>query len=82
METGLERLLRDPKKWLGQGRVGLVANATTIDSTLRHGADLLFAHPDVRLVRLFGPEHGIRGAAQDMIINENTTMMFSSLECA
>ncbi|MBI5507353.1 MAG: DUF1343 domain-containing protein [Deltaproteobacteria bacterium] len=47
--------------------MGLVANASTVDASLRHAAPLLAAHPDVRLVRLFGPEHGLYGVAQDMI---------------
>ncbi len=67
MRTGLERLLDDPKRWLGQARVGLVANPTTIDRRFNHAADLLQAHPDVNLRLLFGPEHGIRGAVQDMV---------------
>ncbi len=67
MRTGLERLLDDPRHWLGRARIGLAANATTIDSRLRHAADLLHKHPDVDLRLLFGPEHGIRGAAQDMV---------------
>jgi uncharacterized protein YbbC (DUF1343 family) len=67
MRTGLERLLDDPRPVLGKGRVGLIANPTTVDCALRHAADLLFAHPDVSLRKLFGPEHGVRGAAQDMV---------------
>lgn len=67
MRTGLERLLDDPKRWLGRARVGLVANPTTIDRRLNHGVDLLHAHADVNLRLLLGPEHGIRGAAQDMV---------------
>jgi len=67
MRTGLERLLADPKTFLGDAEVGLVGNPTTVDSHLSHAVDLLYAHPDVHLVRLFGPEHGLRGAAQDMI---------------
>jgi uncharacterized protein YbbC (DUF1343 family) len=67
MQTGLERLLAEPRRWLGNGRVGLVANPTTVDRHFRHAIDLLHAHADVNLVLLFGPEHGIRGAAQDMI---------------
>jgi uncharacterized protein YbbC (DUF1343 family) len=66
VRTGLERLLENPRRILGKGRVGLVANPTTVDRSLRHAADLLHAHPDVDLRILFGPEHGIRGAAQDM----------------
>jgi uncharacterized protein YbbC (DUF1343 family) len=67
MQTGLERLLADPRPWLGGGRVGLVANPTTVDRRFRHAIDLLAVHPQIDLVLLFGPEHGIRGAAQDMI---------------
>ncbi len=67
MRTGLERFLDDPKRWLGRARVGLVANATTVDRRLTHAVDLLYSHPDVDLRLLFGPEHGIRGAAQDMV---------------
>ena len=64
---GLERLLADPKPWLGKARVALIANPTTVDRNLRHAADLLHAHPEVDLRLLFGPEHGLRGSAQDMI---------------
>jgi uncharacterized protein YbbC (DUF1343 family) len=67
MRTGLECLLENPRRWLGRRRVGLVANPTTVDSELRHGADLMRAHPEIDLRLLFGPEHGIRGSAQDMI---------------
>jgi uncharacterized protein YbbC (DUF1343 family) len=67
LKTGLERLLANPRRWLGDARVGLVANPTTVDPRFRHAIDLLHAHPDVNLSLLFGPEHGIRGAAQDMI---------------
>ena len=67
MWTGLERLLENPKRWLGKARVGLVANPTTVDRQLTHGADLMHRHPDIDLRLLFGPEHGIRGATQDMV---------------
>ncbi len=66
MRTGLDRLLEEPKRWLGKPRVGLLANPTTVDSNLDHGVDLLHRHPDVDLRLLFGPEHGIRATAQDM----------------
>ena len=67
MQTGLERFLTQPKGWIGDARIGLLANPTSIDRRFRHAIDLLHSHPDVNLVLLFGPEHGIRGAAQDMI---------------
>jgi len=67
MRTGLEKLLDDPRRWLGKARVGLVTNPTGVDRHLRHTIDLLHGHPDVDLRLLFGPEHGIRATAQDMI---------------
>ena len=65
MKIGLERLLENPN--LGAARVGLIANPTAIDHGLNHAIDLLHEHPDVNLVKLFGPEHGIRATAQDML---------------
>ena len=67
MKTGLDLLLEDPRRTLGDARVGLVANATTVDQRLRHASLLLKAAPQVRLTSLFGPEHGLYGVAQDMI---------------
>ncbi len=65
--TGLERVLSDREGALAGKRVGLIANPTTVDTHLRHAVDLLAAHPKVDLRVLFGPEHGLRGDAQDMI---------------
>jgi len=67
MRAGLEKLLENPKRWLGKARVGLVTNPTGVDRHLRHAIDLLHGHPDANLRLLFGPEHGIRATAQDMI---------------
>ena len=67
MRTGLETFLDEPERWLGKARVGLVCNSTTVDRHLTHGADLLYGRGNVDLCLLFGPEHGIRGSAQDMI---------------
>jgi uncharacterized protein YbbC (DUF1343 family) len=67
VRSGLERLVADGGGVLRGRRVGLIANPTAVDAELRHAIDLLHALPDVRLVGLFGPEHGLRGDAQDMI---------------
>ncbi len=69
MRTGLDRLIREGASAAGLprgARVGLIAHPASVDARARHAADLLAAHPDFRLLRLFGPEHGIRGEAQDM----------------
>jgi len=43
-------------------KIGLVTNPTGVDSRMRHSIDIL--RERYNLIRLFGPEHGIRGAAQ------------------
>lgn len=65
MRVGLEVLLDDPRRWLGDARVGLICNHTAVDRNLDHAIDLLRL-AGVDLVRLFGPEHGVRATAQDM----------------
>jgi len=63
---GIEVLARRRYAPLRGLRVGLVCNPTAVDRRLRHAADLLAAAPGVRLVSLFGPEHGVRGDVQYM----------------
>jgi uncharacterized protein YbbC (DUF1343 family) len=48
-------------------RIGVVCNQASVDARLQHLVDRLRTALRVKLVRLFGPEHGIRGTAQDMI---------------
>lgn len=64
MRSGLEVLLDHPSRWAGL-RVGLCCNHTAVDRQLCHAIDRLQA-AGVGLVRLFGPEHGVRATAQDM----------------
>jgi len=42
-------------------RVGVITNQTGVDIKGNHIIDLLYRAPEVELVALFGPEHGIRG---------------------
>ena len=65
MRTGLERLLADGISGLKGQRVGFCGNHTAVDADLNHAVDRLIA-AGVPLVRLFGPEHGVRATAQDM----------------
>jgi uncharacterized protein YbbC (DUF1343 family) len=44
--------------------VGLITNPTGLDSKLNSVIELFRAHPEVKLVALYGPEHGVRGNAQ------------------
>jgi uncharacterized protein YbbC (DUF1343 family) len=66
MRTGLEVLLDGGVDRLRGQRVGFVCNHTAVDRDLVHGIDRLVG-AGVNLVRLFGPEHGVRATAQDMV---------------
>ncbi len=44
-------------------RVGLITNPTGVSADLEQTVDILHHAPDVKLVALFGPEHGVRGDA-------------------
>jgi len=67
VQTGLARLVADGSPLLDGRRLGLLVNATAVDPALRHAIDVLGARPGLTLTALFGPEHGVRGDAQDMI---------------
>jgi uncharacterized protein YbbC (DUF1343 family) len=60
----VEVLLRDSLHLLRGKRVGLITNHSGRDRAGTSTIDLLAHAPGVRLVALFGPEHGIRGAAK------------------
>lgn len=57
-------MLEEPLALLRGKRIGLITNPTGVDRELRSSIDLLARHPDLQLVALFGPEHGVRGNAQ------------------
>ena len=61
---GVEVLLRDSLASLRGQRVGLITNHSGRDRAGTSTIDLLAKAPGVRLVALYGPEHGIRGTAQ------------------
>jgi uncharacterized protein YbbC (DUF1343 family) len=65
MSTGLELLLSTHLDLLRGRRVAFCCNHTAVDARFRHAIDLLTA-AGIKLVRLFGPEHGVRATAQDM----------------
>jgi len=66
VQTGLDILLGEEIAGLRGRRVGVLCHPASVDSRLVHIVDALAA-AQVNLTRLFGPEHGIRGEAQDMI---------------
>ena len=66
VRTGLERVLDGEGPRLAGRKLGLIANPTSVDPELRHSIDRLLG-AGLDLVKLFGPEHGLRGDVQYMV---------------
>ncbi len=61
VDTGIDVLKKHNFRILEGKRVGLITNPTGFDKTMKSTIDVLFEAPNVNLVALFGPEHGVRG---------------------
>lgn len=61
VETGVDVMIADGFRLLAGKRVGLITNPTGVTRDLRSTIDVLHQAPGVKLVALFGPEHGVRG---------------------
>jgi uncharacterized protein YbbC (DUF1343 family) len=72
IKTGIEVLKEQNFKALEGKRVGLITNPTGVDNNMKSVIDILHEAPNVKLVALFAPEHGVRGDAHagDDIKNE------------
>ncbi|HEX5415384.1 MAG TPA: DUF1343 domain-containing protein [Chloroflexota bacterium] len=73
IRPGIDVLLAERLDLLAGKRVGLVTNPTGRTVAGVSDVDALFNHPDVKLTALFGPEHGLRGNAQDGVKIDSTT---------
>jgi len=68
-KTGIDILEEENFTPLRGKRVGLITNQTGVDLHGRRTIDVLAHAPDVKLVALFSPEHGIAGRADAAIAN-------------
>ncbi len=64
IKTGLDILIQERLDQLRGQRVGLVTHPAAVTAQLEPNVDALL-RAGVRLTALFGPEHGLRGAAAD-----------------
>jgi uncharacterized protein YbbC (DUF1343 family) len=62
VRCGIDILVADEFRPLRGLKLGLVTNHTGVTRDGRSTIDVLFHAPGVKLVKLFSPEHGIRGA--------------------
>jgi uncharacterized protein YbbC (DUF1343 family) len=72
VKSGAEVLSSDGFAMLKGKRVGLITNQTAMVNG-EHLADLLLRSKTVKLVALFGPEHGVKGLAEDGIKVANSS---------
>jgi len=66
--SGLDVLLGRLRTLLGGQSVGLLCHPASVTADLTPAAEALMRVKDVNLRRLFAPEHGITGAAQDLVL--------------
>lgn len=73
IKTGIEVLKEQNFKCLEGKRVGLITNPTGVDNQIKSTIDILHEAANVKLVALYGPEHGVRGDAHagDKVENES-----------
>ncbi len=80
--NGIDILERDKFKQLEGLKIGLVTNHTGRDLSGKQTIDVLKDAPNVKLVALFSPEHGIRGLADEKVgdsVDEKTGLPIYSL---
>jgi uncharacterized protein YbbC (DUF1343 family) len=68
VKLGLEKILNERLDVLKDIRVGLICNQASVNHKFQHAADLFHENEQINLVKLFGPQHGIRGDVQDNMI--------------
>ncbi len=61
VHLGIDVLEKRNFNILSNKRVGLITNQTGVNNNLKSTIDILNEAPNVKLVALFGPEHGVRG---------------------
>jgi len=64
VKLGIEVFLESHLDRVKGKKVGLVTNPTGVNSQLESIVDLFYHNPEIHLVALYGPEHGVRGNFQ------------------
>ncbi len=72
--TGLDRVLQEGVRLPGQGRFGLLCNASTLSRQWIPTAEALHDLAGGRLARIFSPQHGFMAEKQDNMIESADTV--------
>ena len=68
VQTGIERLIKDPGQWISQERIGLLCNPASVDGRLDHARLLVDKSFPRQLKALYSPQHGFFAEKQDNMI--------------
>src|SRR6266536_5553783 len=82
VRPGIEVFVEHPPELVRGKRVGLITNQSGIVRQRRSTIDLLRGVPNLTLVALYSPEHGIRGIAETRVastLDEKTGLPIHSL---
>ncbi len=71
VQTGLERFIKTPPKWVLGKRLGLLSNPASVDRQLFHASDLINNHFPGQLKALYSPQHGFFAEKQDNMIESD-----------
>jgi uncharacterized protein YbbC (DUF1343 family) len=68
VQTGLERFIESPPKWMSGKRIGLLCNPASVDRNFCHARELINRKLEGQLHALFSPQHGFFAEKQDNMI--------------
>jgi uncharacterized protein YbbC (DUF1343 family) len=68
VQTGLERFLKSPPKWVADARLGLLCNPASVDSKFNHARLRIRQRFADKLKALYSPQHGFFAEKQDNMV--------------
>jgi uncharacterized protein YbbC (DUF1343 family) len=71
VQTGMERLIEDPRRWISRERIGLLCNPASVNPQLVHARVLMAQSFPHQLKALYSPQHGFFAEKQDNMIGSN-----------
>ena len=71
--SGLDVLERDGFRQLEGKRIGIITNHSSLNLKGENAVDALYKAKNVKLAKIFSPEHGFRGIANEGVRIENST---------
>jgi len=74
VQTGLERLIEAPQRWISKKRIGLLCNPASVNRRLIHARTLIDQAFPQQLKALYSPQHGFFAEKQDNMIESGDTL--------